>query len=119
MSWIESAITVGGSVLGSGVLVAVVQRLQRRDVLDAGAAKDERREETHRVKRADTREAQLHDECREEVRKLGERLDARDREYALVAVDLARCEERHVAVEERLSRLEARSDPPPAMEPAE
>lgn len=133
MSALESIITVAGSGAVSAVLVAVVNRLQRRDALDADAARDERREETASHKREDRVLERLHDECREDVRKLGERLDARDRQYELVIVDLARCEEQHqeqrrvneeqradnTELRDRIARLERRSNPPLTTEIAE
>lgn len=133
MSWVESLIGGTVTVLASGGFVAMVNRLQRRDALDADAARDERREETASHKREERREAQLHDECREDVRKLGERLDARDRQYELVIVDLARCEEQHqeqrrvneeqradnTELRDRIARLERRSNPPLTTEIAE
>lgn len=119
MSWAESLITGTVTVLASGGFVAMVNRLQKRDVLDAGIAREQGREDTKRVQREERREAQLHDECREEVRAATARIDSLAEENTAIRVDLARCEERHTAVEERIARLERRSNPPLTMEPAE
>lgn len=139
MSATESIVGVlGGGVAGVLAVQARTAFLGWLDDRRAGTAQAvqargvEAREETARhrlaeaaVAREDRREAQLHDECREEVRKLGERMDKKEDEYREVREDLVRCEERHTASErreaerdERLSRLEAKSNPPPAMEPA-
>lgn len=111
MSALESLITVGSSLVGSGVLVALVRRREKRDVLDAGTAREQGREETARNKREDRVLERLHDDCREEVRAASARIDSLAEENASIRVDLARCEERHTAVEERIARLERRSTP--------
>ena len=112
MSWVESLIGGTVTVLASGGFVAVVNRLQRRDVLEDGRAREERREETASHKREDRVLERLHDDCREEVRAASARIDSLAEENASIRVDLARCEERHTAVEERIARLERRSTPP-------
>lgn len=70
--------------------------------------------------RAESVLERLHDDCREEVRAASARIDSLAEENASIRVDLARCEERHTSVEERIARLERRSNPPAtALEPAE
>lgn len=112
MSALESIITGCVSVLASGGLVALVRRREKRDVLDARATQEQGREETARHKREERREAQLHDECRKEVAEVRVEVAEARAESAANRVALARCEERHDAQEERIARLERRSNPP-------
>lgn len=119
-----------GSALGGGVIgvVAVQGRNAFRDWLadrrvdhteHTAATAAEAREETARHRIAGVAQARedrllerLHDECRKEVAELrGEVAEARA-ESAENGKALARCEERHDAQEERIARLERRSNPP-------
>lgn len=126
-----------GSALGGGVIgvVAVQGRNAFRDWLadrrvdhteHTAATAAEAREETARHRIAGVAQARedrllerLHDECRKEVADL--RAEVREERDARleIAADVARCEERHRASEarererdERLARLERRSNPP-------
>ena len=121
--------TVLGSLAAGATPVAIVKgldswrahrdaRLAAADAAERQDARDDRRDDRRDDTKRMRREERLHDECREDVRRANSRIDALVEENADTRTELARCEERHTAVEERLARLEQRSTPP-LPEPAE
>lgn len=130
---------LGGTAgLGAMLYVSVPHAIKawrgtKRDAADV--AKVEAREDTAQrriddeaARRHETRDAKLHDECREEVRQVREELRTERDARLELTESVARCEEKHRASEarererdERLARLERRSNPPvtASPEPAE
>ncbi len=137
---LTAVVSILGGGFGSLALRLLSRRLEKRDTQTTQITVVSERETTARHKLAtgarmseDRVLARLHDACRQEVADARERIEAlfevigtTQVELARVVGKLTRCEEQHeeqrrtsLDLSERLSRVEKRSNPPPAMEPAE
>lgn len=125
MSWLESLGTISGAAVAAlGVAAAMVKRGEKRDAIEertersATKAHRDAHDTTAKILLA---ERQGREGCEERLAAFRIEVDERDEkrvgEIRDLSVQLARCEERHDAMEERMTRLERRSSPPKEVTP--
>lgn len=105
------------TILGSGGLAAIVTRLlaHREVTLRIETAAKEKREKAQRedTERRIIGERKRAERCEERCDDLQTQVTLAISETADLRVQLARCEERHDSIEERMIRLERQSSRPP------